>query len=138
MAVHKFLSTVGAFFLASGLASGVAAQDDILPSPAEMPERISFLVAFGEEKCREPVGDEIVVCATMPENERYRIPVALRKKETVITDRSWSSAVETLDSFARDLRPNSCSVNGSGGFTGCTQKLLQTWFADRRGKLRSN
>lgn len=134
MAVHKFLSTVGAFFLASG----VAAQDDILPSPAEMPERISFLVAFGEEKCREPVGDEIVVCATVPENERYRIPVALRKKETVITDRSWSSAVETLDSFARDLRPNSCSVNGSGGFTGCTQKLLQTWFADRRGKLRSN
>jgi hypothetical protein len=121
-----------------GASGALSAQDDAPPTPAEMPERISFLVAFGEEKCREPVGDEIVVCATVPENERYRIPVALRKKETVITDRSWSSAVETLDSFARDLRPNSCSVNGSGGFTGCTQKLLQTWFAERRGKLRSN
>jgi hypothetical protein len=108
------------------------------PSPSEMPERISFLVAFGEEKCREPVGDEIVVCAMMPENERYRIPAALRQKETVITDRSWSSAVETLDSFASDLRPNSCSVNGSGGFTGCTRKLLEQWFAERRGKLQAN
>jgi hypothetical protein len=128
------------FFMAGilGVATISFAQDDAPPTPSEMPERISFLVAFGEEKCREPVGDEIVVCATVPENERYRIPLALRKKETVITDRSWSSAVETLDSFARDLRPNSCSVNGSGGFTGCTQKLLQTWFAERRGKLRSN
>lgn len=134
MAVYRFLFAVGALISASG----ARAQDDTPPSPSEMPERISFLVAFGEEKCREPVGDEIVVCATVPENERYRIPVALRKKETVITDRSWSSAVDTLDSFARDLRPNSCSVNGSAGFTGCTQKLLQTWFAERRGKLQAN
>jgi hypothetical protein len=132
--------TMKAVLLAAALvfAPAAFAQDDLVPSPSEMPERISFLVAFGEEKCREAVGDEIVVCANVPENERYRIPIALRKKETVVTDRSWSSAVDTLDSFARDLRPNSCSVNGSGGFTGCTQKLLQTWFAERRGKLRAN
>jgi hypothetical protein len=116
----------------------VVAQDEAAPQPSEMPERISFLVAFGEEKCREPVGDEIVVCANVPENERYRIPIALRKKERVVTDRSWSSAVEELDSFASDLRPNSCSVNGSNGFTGCTQQLLRQWFAERRGKLRAN
>ncbi len=134
MAIYKYVLMAGLL----GASGALSAQDNPPPTPAEMPERISFLVAFGEEKCREPLGDEIVVCATVPENERYRIPVALRKKETVITDRSWSSAVETLDSFARDLRPNSCSVNGSAGFTGCTQKLLQTWFAERRGKLRSN
>ncbi len=134
MAMYKYVLMAGLLIATPAL----SAQDYTTPTPAEMPERISFLVAFGEEKCREPVGDEIVVCATVPENERYRIPVALRKKETVITDRSWSSAVETLDSFARDLRPNSCSVNGSGGFTGCTQKLLQTWFAERRGKLRTH
>jgi hypothetical protein len=125
-------------FTATLICATAAFAQDEPPSPSEMPERISFLVAFGEEKCREQVGDEIVVCANVPENERYRIPVALRKKERVVTDRSWSSAVETLDSFARDLRPNSCSVNGSGGFTGCTQKLLQQWFAERRGKLRAN
>lgn len=134
MTILKSYFLVGLFFAASAS----LAQEDEAPSPSEMPERISFLVAFGEEKCREAVDDEIVVCATLPENERYRIPIALRKTETVVTDRSWSSAVETLDSFARDLRPNSCSVNGSAGFGGCTQKMLQLWFAERRRGLRAN
>jgi hypothetical protein len=134
MAVLKYI------ILASALigSTNVVAEDEVVPTASEMPERISFLVAFGDEKCREPEGDEIVVCATVPENERYRIPLALRKKERVVTDRSWSSAVETLDSFAADLRPNSCSVNGTGGFTGCTQKMLQQWFAERRSKQRAN
>ncbi|WP_430445357.1 hypothetical protein [Sphingorhabdus contaminans] len=134
MAVLKYI------ILASALigSTNVVAEDEFVPTASEMPERISFLVAFGDEKCREPEGDEIVVCATVPENERYRIPLALRKKERVVTDRSWSSAVETLDSFAADLRPNSCSVNGTGGFTGCTQKMLQQWFAERRSKQRAN
>ena len=134
MAVLKYI------ILASALigSTNAVAEDEVVPTASEMPERISFLVAFGDEKCREPEGDEIVVCATVPENERYRIPLALRKKERVVTDRSWSSAVETLDSFAADLRPNSCSVNGTGGFTGCTQKMLQQWFAERRSKLRAN
>lgn len=134
MAVLKYI------ILASALigSTNVIAQNEVVPTASEMPERISFLVAFGDEKCREPEGDEIVVCATVPENERYRIPLALRKKERVVTDRSWSSAVETLDSFAADLRPNSCSVNGTGGFTGCTQKMLQQWFAERRSKQRAN
>ncbi|MBL0924326.1 MAG: hypothetical protein IBJ12_07650 [Sphingomonadaceae bacterium] len=132
--MYTYLLMVGLL----GSSPALPVQSDVPPTTAEMPERISFLVAFGEEKCREPVGDEIVVCANMPENERYRIPLALRKKERVVTDRSWSSAVEALDSFASDLRPNSCSVNGSNGFTGCTQQLLQQWFAERRGKLRAN
>ena len=33
------------------------------------PERISFLVTFGADKCPEAVGDEIVVCAAQPESE---------------------------------------------------------------------
>ena len=55
--MYKFLLTVGALISSVG----AYAQDDAPPSPSEMPERISFLVAFGEEKCREPEGDEIVV-----------------------------------------------------------------------------
>lgn len=128
MTISKSFIVVSALLASSSALS----QDTAVPDPAEIPERISFLVAFGSETCRDPVGDEIVVCANVPENERYRIPLALRKKERVVTDRSWSSAVETLDSFAADLRPNSCSVNGSNGFTGCTQKMLQQWFAERR------
>ena len=46
---------------------------------------------------------------------------------------SWTSAVESLDNYARAVLPNSCSVNGSNGFTGCLQQALQTWHTECRG-----
>lgn len=99
------------------------------------PERISFLVTFGDEKCPETQGDEIVVCAAQPEGDRYRIPKKLRDvAEAAVRGGSWPSAVESLDGYARAVLPNSCSVNGSNGFTGCTQQMLQRWFAERRGQ----
>ena len=98
------------------------------------PERISFLVTFGADKCPEAVGDEIVVCALQPEGDRYRIPKPLRDdEESVVAGGSWTSAVESLDGYARAVLPNSCSVNGSNGFTGCMQQALQQWHAERRG-----
>ncbi|GAA3727176.1 hypothetical protein GGR91_000813 [Sphingorhabdus rigui] len=99
------------------------------------PERISFLVTFGEDKCPKAAGDEIVVCAAQPESERYRVPESLRKAEGApVRGGSWTSAVESLDGYARAVLPNSCSVNGSNGFTGCSRQGLQAWFAERRGK----
>ncbi len=128
-----------ALISAISFGSALVAQDDEAPTPSEMPERISFLVAFGDEKCRAPVGDEIVVCATVPEGDRYRIPVELRKSEIEVpTSGSWTSAVESLDELARAARPDSCSVNGSGGFTGCSQAALRQWFAERRGRSAGN
>ena len=103
-----------------------------------LPERISFLVTFGEEKCPVAVDDEIVVCAAQPEGERYRIPKPLRvSEESSVGGSSWTSAVESLDAYARAALPNGCSVNGSYGFTGCNQQALQKWFAERRGKLEA-
>jgi hypothetical protein len=114
--------------------------DAALATRASPPERISFLVTFGEDKCPEAAGDEIVVCAPAPENDRYRIPKDLRKdEETVVSGgSSWTSAVENLDSYARAILPNSCSVNGSNGFTGCTRAALEQWHAERRSKLDAN
>ena len=106
---------------------------------ASPPERISFLVTFGDDKCPEASGDEIVVCAPAPEGDRYRIPKNLRKDEEVaVSGSSWPAAVESLDGYSRAILPNSCSVNGSNGFTGCTQKMLQQWFAERRGISKAN
>jgi hypothetical protein len=122
------------------LAASAQADDEPLGAAATPPERISFLVTFGEDKCPEAVGDEIVVCAPAPESDRYRIPKDLRKdaEQIISGGNSWTSAVESLDGYSRANLPNSCSVNGSNGFTGCTQKLLQQWFAERRGKLDAN
>jgi hypothetical protein len=98
------------------------------------PERMSFLVTFGAEQCPKADGDEIIVCAAQPEGDRYRIPKPLREEHASnIAGGSWTSAVESLDSYARAILPNSCSVNGSNGFTGCLQKALQIWQAERRG-----
>jgi hypothetical protein len=114
--------------------------DAELLAQATAPERISFLVTFGEDKCPEATGDEIVVCAPAPESERYRIPKELRQDEddVVSAGSSWTSAVESLDGYARAILPNSCSVNGSNGFTGCTRAALEQWHAERRGKLGAN
>lgn len=124
------------------LTCAVAAHADDKPqgSAAALPEKTSFLVTFGEEKCPEASDpDEIVVCATAPEGDRYRIPKTLRKgEEEAQASQSWTSAVATLDEAARPMRPNSCSVVGSGGFTGCTQAMLRDWFAARRGKIDAN
>jgi hypothetical protein len=122
-----------AFLILCGLPTlPVGAADETRQSTAAT-ERISFLVTFGDEKCPDATGDEIVVCAAQPENERYRIPKELREtQEAEVSGQSWTSAVETLDEYARANLPNSCSVNGSNGFTGCTQKMLQQWFAERR------
>jgi hypothetical protein len=98
------------------------------------PERTSFLVTFGAEQCPAAVGDEIIVCAAQPEGDRYRIPKPLREEEeAIVAGGSWTAAVESLDGYARAILPNSCSVNGSNGFTGCLQKALQQWHAERRG-----
>ena len=97
-------------------------------------ERISFLVTFGTEKCPDAVGDEIMVCAVQPEGDRFRIPKPIRpNSESPVAGGSWTSAVESLDGYARAVLPNSCSVNGSNGFTGCMQQALQKWHAERRG-----
>lgn len=122
------------------LASAAMAGDAEPAIASALPEKISFLVTFGEEKCPAAENpDEIVVCATAPEGDRYRIPKDLRKsEEEAAASQSWTSAVETLDEEARPGRPNSCSVVGTGGFTGCTQAMLREWFAARRGKIDAN
>lgn len=126
--------------LALATVSSASASDLPLGVASQPPEKISFLATFGEEKCPEAIDpDEIVVCATAPEGDRYRIPKDLRKSEDEVqASQSWTSAVESLDEGARATRPNSCSVVGSGGFTGCTQAMLREWFADRRGTIDAN
>ncbi len=117
-----------------------ASADKGLAGQASPPKRISFLVTFGDDKCPESVGDEIIVCAPALEGDRYRIPKDLRKDEEAVISggTSWTSAVENLDGYSRAILPNSCSVNGSNGFTGCTRAALEQWHAERRGKQDAN
>jgi hypothetical protein len=47
---------------------------------ADLPERTTTAVVYGEEACPKAEEGEIVVCARRPEGDRYRIPKELRGK----------------------------------------------------------
>jgi len=102
------------------------------PVRAEPPQRITNLVVYGNDPCPKGEGDEIVVCAHRPESERYRIPKKLREKPEPTGGPGWGSQVATMEQVQRQTLPGSCSAIGSNGFTGCTAKALEQWFAERR------
>ena len=97
------------------------------------PQKSTIVTVFGEDGCPQSTDpNEVVVCARRPENERYRIPKELRKKEERPSEVSWASRVGDLENENRMMRPNSCSVVGSYGQTGCFQQMMSEWFAARR------
>jgi hypothetical protein len=109
----------------------IAAQS--APIFAETPARQSTLIVYGNDPCPRATADnEAVVCARRPEGERYRIPAPLRRRPDRPSEVSWASRVEGLDDASRPMRPNSCSVVGSYGQSGCTQAMIRQWYAERR------
>ena len=102
----------------------------------QRPERERSAIVYGEEACPEPESpDEVVVCARRPEEERYRIPAPLRR-DGQPAEASWVTQAAELEAAQRDTRPDSCSVVGSYGHTGCTQEMLRQWLAERRARRR--
>jgi hypothetical protein len=100
-------------------------------TPEPPPERITALVVYGEDNCPRSSDDEIIVCARQPESERYRIPKALRNKKKDEPVESWAARTRTLDMVSKQGIPNSCSVNGSNGQTGCFHQFLEDARAQR-------
>lgn len=104
------------------------------PAASEAPAREESVIVYGDDPCpaaEDP--EEIVVCARRPEDERYRIPAPLRHGPEPL-ERSWSNQAAELEDAQRDTRPNSCSVVGSFGQTGCTQQMIRNWHAERRAR----
>ena len=70
-----------------------------------------------------------------PEGERYRIPESLRRTGQR-REGAWTSHAMELEEVQRDTRPDSCSVVGSWGQSGCTQQMIRQWRAERRARER--
>lgn len=124
----RFAAKAGALLSALALASASMAQGaDEAPR-----DRFVSSTVYGNDPCPGGADDEIVVCGREPESERYRIPKALRETKYQPPAQSWTSRVHTLDDVSQASRPNSCSVVGTGGQTGCFAHALEQWFAERR------
>lgn len=93
-------------------------------------EKVNQLIIYGDDPCPQSSGDEITVCARKDESERYRIPEPLRGTASPQND-AWNNKVlayETVGAFGT----KSCSPVGAGGYLGCTQKLIDNAYAEKR------
>jgi hypothetical protein len=108
-------------------AAPALAQDEP-PSP---PARESQIEVFGRDPCPQSTDGEIVVCHRRPEEERYRIPEPLRHSRDRV-EQAWGARAETMNEVSNEVLPNSCSVIGSYGQSGCQQAFINQWYASRR------
>lgn len=101
-----------------------------VPAAAQGPdEKVNMVIVYGEDECPQPKGDEITVCARKGENERYRIPEALRGSESPQND-AWNNKVLAYEMVGK-TGTLSCSPVGGGGFTGCAQQLINKAYAEK-------
>ncbi len=107
-------------------ASPAAAQDQ----PAGSGERVNTIIIYGSDTCPESKGDEITVCARKPESERFRIPEPLRQAPSTQSE-AWNEKVLAYETVGR-TGTQSCSPVGPGGSLGCTQKLIDRAYAERK------
>lgn len=127
------LPTINHLTLFLALATMLSSPASAQPEPP--PDRVFNLIVYGDDPCPKGADEnEIVVCARRPESERYRIPKKLRDKPEIVGGPGWGSQVATMENVQRQTLPGSCSALGSNGFTGCTAKMLEQWFAERRMK----
>ena len=93
-------------------------------------EKINMVIAYSEKDCPVAQPGEVVVCEILVEEERYRIPSNLRYSDNP-ANQSLARQVDQIK-YVGDFGAMSCSPAGAGGFTGCTQKFVEAWAADRK------
>jgi hypothetical protein len=105
----------------------------VVASPATAQEaagdRVNTVIVYGDDECPQSTGSEIVVCARLEENERYRIPEALRQSSDPENE-PWASKVRAYETVG-NFGALSCSPVGSGGELGCTAKMIEAAYQER-------
>ncbi|HEX4846650.1 MAG TPA: hypothetical protein VFV30_00780 [Novosphingobium sp.] len=109
----------------AALAAAPAAAQE---APAE--PKMNMVIVYGNDKCPESNDDTITVCARKAESERYRIPEPLRTSSAP-SNEAWNNRVLAYETVGRSGIA-SCSPAGAGGWTGCTDKLLDQAYGEKR------
>lgn len=111
------------------LALGLAAARPAAAQEANEP-KVNLVIVFGEDKCPESDVDTITVCARKDEGERYRIPEPLRENLSPQNE-SWNQKVRAYETLTK-TGTQSCSPVGAGGWTGCSGKLINEAYAEKK------
>ena len=97
--------------------------------------KVNQLIIYGDDKCPPSTNDEITVCARLDESERYRIPESLRQLEGPQNE-AWANKVKSFETVGA-FGPLSCTPAGAGGELGCTAKMIETAYAEKREIART-
>ncbi len=113
-----------------GSTAPAMAQGDVAGPSAE---RVRQIIVYGDDPCPASDSGEIVVCARQEEKERYRIPKELREQPDFgsTQNQTWANRVKSLE-YVGKTGTGSCTPSGSGGVTGCFEKLAAQARAERR------
>lgn len=123
------MSTFSRLALLAPIAA-MAAATPALAQDAPSGERVNMVIAYSEDECPEATQEgEIVVCEILVEAERYRIPSDLRQSSSP-DNTSWTRRVDSIR-YVGEFGAFSCDPAGAGGFTGCTQKMIDAAYSDR-------
>jgi hypothetical protein len=118
--------TCAALTISVLLSAPAFAQD----APQSGDEKINTVILYGEDKCPVSTGDEITVCARLPEGDRYRIPKGLRSDINNPRRDAWAKRVTAYEYVAAS-GAMSCSASGGTGFTGCGLKEIDQAYAEK-------
>ena len=118
--------------LAAGAVAALAPAALAQPTAAA-DERINQLIVYGDDPCPASTNDEITVCARKPENERFRIPEALRGNPNDPANQAWATRATALE-YAGRGGIGSCSPVGPGGASGCFNDIVRQARAERAGR----
>lgn len=114
-------------------AASIAALALMVPVAAsaqdEAGEKVNMVIVYGDDECPVPEAGEITVCARKAENERFRIPENLRASDNP-QNTAWTQRVESYEMVGA-FGALSCDPAGAGGFTGCTQQMINAAYKDR-------
>ena len=131
------------FALLALIATPTAAQQPGVPVPeaaANAPQqpaaapradpRINQLIIYGDDPCPQSSDEEIIVCARLPENDRFRIPPNVRDNPNAPANQSWATRATELSYVGRS-GIGSCTPSGPGGMVGCFNQMIQQARAER-------
>lgn len=107
-----------------------AAAASTAPAPTVAEPRVNQLIVYGDDPCPESSNEEIIVCARLPDSDRYRIPPNVRENPDDPSRESWANRAMEL-SYVGRAGTESCSPSGPGGFTGCFNQMVRQARAER-------
>lgn len=127
--MHKMARmSVAAIAIIMSVPAAAQAQEAATVQPGD--EKINQLIIYGDDKCPESTGDEIVVCARMDEADRFRIPSSLRGDPNDPRNQAVSERIKAYE-YVGASGTMSCSPSGAGGFTGCGLKEIDKAYAEK-------